>query len=62
MDRIYNFIDNAVDHTDSSKSIKVSPAQTGGSALFEVTDYGEGIAEADIPYMGEILYRLQREE
>ena len=35
---IYNFIDNAVNHTDESKRIKASLMSVDGSARFEATD------------------------
>ena len=53
---IYNFIDNAVNHTDESKKIKVSLTVADGSARFAVTDYGKGIADADIPYIWDRYY------
>ena len=53
---IYNFIDNAVNHTDESKKIKVSLTMADGSARFEVTDYGKGIAVEDIPYIWDRYY------
>lgn len=48
---MYNFIDNAVNHTGDSKKIRVSLAAKNGSARFAVTDYGKGIAAEDIPYI-----------
>ncbi len=53
---IYNFIDNAVNHTDDSKKVKVSLTIKSGSARFEVTDYGKGIADADLPYIWDRYY------
>ena len=53
---IYNFIDNAVNHTDESEKIKVSLTVADGSARFEVTDYGKGIAVEDIPYIWDRYY------
>ena len=53
---IYNFIDNAVNHSDESKKIKVSLSVADGSARFEVTDYGKGIAVEDIPYIWDRYY------
>ncbi len=53
---IYNFIDNAVNHTDESKKIKVSLTARDGSARFAVTDYGKGIADEDLPYIWDRYY------
>ena len=53
---IYNFIDNAVNHTDDSKKIKASLTAGDGSARFSVTDYGKGIADEDIPYIWDRYY------
>lgn len=53
---IYNFIDNAVNHTDESKKIKVSLTTRDGSVRFAVTDYGKGIAVEDIPYIWDRYY------
>ena len=53
---IYNFIDNAVNHTDESKKIKVSLTTANGSARFAVTDYGKGIADEDLPYIWDRYY------
>ena len=53
---VYNFIDNAVNHTDESKKIKVSLTVADGSARFAVTDFGKGIADEDIPYIWDRYY------
>ncbi len=53
---IYNFIDNAINHTDESKTIKVSLTAADGSVRFEVTDYGKGIADEDVPYIWDRYY------
>lgn len=53
---MYNFIDNAVNHTDESKRIRVSLARSGCAVRFEATDYGAGIAEGDIPYIWDRYY------
>ena len=53
---IYNFIDNAVSHTDESKKIKVSLTAGGGCARFAVTDYGKGIPDEELPYIWNRYY------
>ncbi len=59
---IYNFIDNAVNHTDDSKKIKVSLTAWGGSTRFAVTDYGKGIADEDLPYIWDRYYTARRRQ
>ncbi len=53
---IYNFIDNAVNHTGESKKVKVSLTAADGSARFAVKDYGKGIADEDLPYIWDRYY------
>ena len=53
---IYNFIDNAVNHTDGGGKIRVSLMQRDGSVRFAVTDYGKGIADEEIPYIWDRYY------
>ena len=51
----YNLIDNALRHTSSSGRVTVM-LQKSSDILFEVQDHGEGIDEADIPYIWEKYY------
>lgn len=51
----YNLIDNALRHTGSSGRVTVM-LQKSSDILFEVQDHGEGIDEADIPYIWEKYY------
>ena len=53
---IYNFIDNAVNHAGDSRKIRVSVKETEGRARLEVTDYGKGIADAELPYIWDRYY------
>lgn len=53
---IYNFIDNAVNHTDDSKKVSVSLARTDGHVRLEVTDYGKGIPEEELPNIWDRYY------
>ncbi len=53
---LYNFIDNAANHTGESKTVKVSLTAKNGSARFAVTDFGNGIPKEDLPYIWERYY------
>ncbi len=53
---VYNFIDNAVNHTDDSRKVRVSLTEENGFARLEVTDYGKGIADEEIPYVWDRYY------
>lgn len=51
-----NLLDNALRHTDTGY-VRVECGQSGDSAVVEVIDSGEGIPEADLPYVFERFYR-----
>jgi two-component system sensor histidine kinase BaeS len=51
-----NLLDNAIRHTDHGW-IRVSCSQATGRAVVEVADTGEGIPDADVPYVFERFYR-----
>ncbi|MGM9681859.1 MAG: histidine kinase dimerization/phospho-acceptor domain-containing protein [Eubacteriales bacterium] len=53
---IYNFIDNAINHTDSSQRLSVALRNLGEITRFEVKDYGQGIPEENIPYIWDRYY------
>jgi two-component system sensor histidine kinase BaeS len=51
-----NLLDNAIRHTDGGE-IRVTCTETAGRVLVEVSDTGEGIPDADLPYVFERFYR-----
>ncbi|MGN0710799.1 MAG: ATP-binding protein [Anaerovoracaceae bacterium] len=53
---IYNFIDNAVSHTDDSRHIRVTLERLNDTIRFSVKDYGPGISSEDIPYIWDRYY------
>ena len=53
----YNLLVNAVNYSGASRTITVTQTTTGDSVKITVTDFGEGIAEYDIPYIWDRYYR-----
>ena len=54
-----NLVGNAVQHTPTSASVRVSLRTTGGSAEFAVADDGPGIPAADLPRIFERFWRAE---
>jgi signal transduction histidine kinase len=55
-----NLLDNAVKHTNSGGTIKVTAGLQHDSISISVSDTGEGIPEADLPNIFERFYRVDR--
>lgn len=53
---IYNFMDNAVNHTGGSRKITVKLEKRENSVRLEVKDYGPGIPKEEIAYIWERYY------
>lgn len=53
---VYNFIDNAVNHAGIQKRIIIRLCANKNGIRFSVKDFGEGIPEAELPYIWEKYY------
>lgn len=54
---IKNIVLNALKHSGEGQQVDISVFQDDGNTVFEVRDYGEGIAEQDLPYLFDAFYR-----
>lgn len=57
---LINLLNNAVNYTPDGSEIKVSANINSDSVIFEVTDNGPGISEADLPHIFERYYQKNR--
>ena len=57
---IYNLVDNAVKFTNEQGTISFALSKNGESAVFTVTNTGEGIPERDIPHVFERFYKVDK--
>ena len=54
---LYNFINNAISHSGSSKKITIKQETTNDFVIIKVIDYGIGIKEEDLNYIWDRYYR-----
>jgi len=52
-----NLLGNAIKFSHSGGRVEVSAEHVGNSLLLKVTDYGIGVAEADLPHLFDKFYR-----
>ena len=57
---VYNLINNALNYSGDSKIIRVSQTVENGNVRISVTDYGEGIAEENLPQIWDRYYKVDR--
>ncbi len=58
---IYNMLLNAVNHTGEDRKIIISVTDKGKDIELSVEDSGEGVAEADKPYIWDRYYKVDKE-
>jgi len=58
IDRVfYNLLTNAINYSGKSRNILVEQTITDNRVRISVIDYGEGIAEADLPFIWDRYYK-----
>jgi signal transduction histidine kinase len=57
---LHNLLTNSIKHTPSGGKINVQAEQSGQFVRVSVTDNGEGIPAADVPYLFERFYRVDK--
>jgi signal transduction histidine kinase len=57
---IYNFLSNAINHSDDNSNIKIKIIQNEDLTRLEVKDYGSGISEKDLPYVWDRYYKIDK--
>ena len=57
---IYNLILNAITHCGGDKAIIVRQIAKDNFVRIEVMDHGEGIDDADLPYIWERYYKVDK--
>ena len=54
---IYNLLGNALTYTGPDKTVRITQTAVGSQVQVSVSDSGEGIPEADLPYIWDRYYR-----
>ncbi len=56
----YNLMDNAVNHTGDNKTVVIRQIVTDKKVRIEISDFGEGIAPEELPYIWDRYYRAKK--
>lgn len=54
---LHNLLDNALKYSRPGDTVEIRAFEDGATAAVEVADTGPGIADEDLPHLGEELYR-----
>ena len=57
---VYNLINNAINYTGADKQVTVRQTVDGETVRISISDTGDGIAEADIPYIWDRYYKVDK--
>lgn len=57
---VYNLVDNAIKFTEEQGTISFSLKTESKKMVFEITNTGEGIPEAELPYVFERFYKVDK--
>ena len=57
---VYNFINNAINYSESVKEITVTQTLRDGEVTIAIADKGPGIAEEDLKYIWDRYYKLDK--
>ncbi|MDO4940775.1 MAG: HAMP domain-containing sensor histidine kinase [Erysipelotrichaceae bacterium] len=57
---VYNFISNAIKHSDDNGLIEIKMLDDENKIRLEVRDYGEGIKEDALPYIWDRYYKVDK--
>lgn len=57
---IYNFLSNAIKHSNDNSVIEINMFNTEEKVRVEVKDYGDGIDEEAIPYIWDRYYKIDK--
>lgn len=57
---VVNLTDNAIKYTDKGGSVSLAVTKANGSVSIKVSDNGNGIPDADLPYIFDRFYRVDK--
>ena len=57
---LYNFVNNAYNHTPSGGWIRIKVAEDKNNVKVEISDNGEGISEEELPYIWDRFYKVSK--